>query len=107
MSAEFASRGRGTDRPQSLFCLCPRFWQIRRGQLAETPGERSTPTCLPGTCPSRSPRMGAADPPRPGQHGHRIAVLFGQCSRLGLKPKQARLAPHYQPHLGRDGLAEG
>jgi hypothetical protein len=43
------------------------------------------------TGPSRSPRMGAADPPRPGRHGRRIAVLFGQLRRLGLKPMQARL----------------
>ena len=43
------------------------------------------------TGPSRSPRMGAADPPRPGRHGRRIAVLFGQLCRLGLKPMQARL----------------
>jgi hypothetical protein len=59
------------------------------------------------TGPSRSPRMGAADPPRPGRQGRRIAVLFGQLCRLGLKPMRARFAPHDQPHLGRDGLAEG
>src|SRR6202047_5111005 len=41
--------------------------------------------------PSRSPRMGAADPPRPGRHGRRIVVLFGQLCRLGLKLMQARL----------------
>jgi hypothetical protein len=82
-----------------------RSWE-RAADLAEKPGERSTPTLLArhlSTGPSRSPRMGAGDPPRPGRHGRRIAVLFGQLCRLGLKPMQARFAPHDQPHVGGNG----
>jgi hypothetical protein len=43
--------------------------------------------------PSRSPRMGAADPPRPGRHDRRIAVLFGQLGRLG--SNRCRQALHH------------
>jgi hypothetical protein len=81
-----------TDR-RACFASVHGFGKFPRATRREA-GRAEHPNLLArhlSTGPSRSPRMGAADPPRPGRHGRRIAVLFGQLCRLGRKPMQARL----------------
>jgi hypothetical protein len=71
--------GRGTDRPQSLFCLCPRFWQIPAGN-----SQRSRASGAPQpACPAPVYRpfpltthgcSGPASPRPPARSAHRRAV---------------------------------
>jgi len=78
MSAEFASSGRGTDRPQSLFCLCPRFWQIPAGnsQRSRASGAPQPACPAPVYRPFPLTTHGCSGPasPRPARSSHRRAV---------------------------------
>jgi hypothetical protein len=70
--------GRGTDRPQSLFCLCPRFWQIPAGnsQRSRASGAPQPACPAPVYRPFPLTTHGCSGPasPRPARSAHRRAV---------------------------------
>jgi hypothetical protein len=66
---------------------------------------RRSPVTTKSASPSTA--LGTSQQPRLIDNRHSRAVLGNQRGKVGLGSVIAALAPHDQPHLGRDRLAQG